>query len=296
MAYQFSTRDKSIERAVRRIARERIDAALERTNALPGAKDVHELRKETKKLRGLLRLVKPRFKRFSHADAVLRRGASQLAPLREAEVNLATFDKLLPALADPDAAASIRALLAADVERQRDPHLLAEATGALRGALAQVREDIDGWKIGGKGFDALGEGLGETWRRSQRGLKSAGRSFNREFEAKPFHDWRRSVKHHWYQARLLQPLWPEMMTAHIAAADALGEFLGDHNDLDVLAARLAGELPDDLAQPAATVIDAALERRRQLAGQALALGRRFLADPPEALVTRWGRWWALWRG
>jgi len=295
MAYQFSTDDKSIEAGVRRIAHERLSAALDRADALPGADDVHELRKETKKLRGLLRLVKPRFKGFSRTDGLLRLGAAQLAPLRDAEVNLATFDTLTPALADPDMAAAVRALLAGDVERLRDPQRLAEATGALRDVLAQVRGEVDGWKVRGRGYVVLGEGLGATWRRAQRGLKASGRSLDREFDAEPFHDWRRSVKHHWYQARLLQPIWPEMMAPHIAAADALGEFLGDHNDLDVLAARLARDMPDALAPAAEAVTDAALVRRRHLAGQALVLGRRFLADPSRALLARWGRWWTLWR-
>ena len=296
MAYQFSTEDKSIQAAVRRIAGGRIDAALKRAPALPDTDSIHGIRKETKKLRGLLQLVKPRFKGFAQAEAALKRGAAQLARLRDAEVSLATFDSLACGLDNPSDAAPIRAVLADEVARLRDPRLLSDATGALRDTLVQLRGGIDDWKIKGRGFDALGEGLGATWRRAQRDMKGAERSYKGSFDAAPFHDWRRPVKHHWYQARLLLPLWPEMMTPHIAAADALGEMLGDHNDLDVLLSRLKRDLRDDGSPVAAQLTELALKRRRQLAGRSLVLGQRFFADRPGALVTRWGRWWALWRG
>ena len=302
MAYQFSPDDKNIEAGVRRIAAERIDAALARAPALPDAGSVHGLRKETKKLRGLLRLVKPRFKGFARAESALRRSASQLALVRDAEVRIVTFDSLVAAedpsarLNDPAALRAVRAILAGDVESLRDPAHLAAATEVLRDTLVQLRSEIDDWKIKGHGFEVLSEGLSATWRRAQRDQRGAERSFKGAFDAGPFHDWRRSVKHHWYQARLLYPLWPEMMAPHIAAADALGELLGDHNDLDVLVHRLAQDMPEGLVPAAAALSELAQARRRQLAGRALLLGRRLLADRPEALVARWGRWWVLWRG
>lgn len=296
MTYQFSTDDKSVQAAVRRIARGRVDAALARAPALPEVGSIHGIRKETKKLRGLLQLVKPRFKGFAQAEAALKHGAAQLALSRDAEVRLATFDSLVAGLDKPSDAAPVRALLADEVARLHDPRLLSDATGALHDTLVQLRAGIDDWKVRSRGFDALGEGLGATWRRAQRDMKGAGRSYKGGFDAAPFHDWRRPVKHHWYHARLLLPLWPEMMMPHIAAADALGELLGDHNDLDVLVTRLAHDLPDDMAPVAARLTALALKRRRQLAGRSLVLGRWLFADRPGALVARWGRWWVLWRG
>lgn len=296
MGYQFRTDDKSIQAAVRRIARDRIDAALTRAPMLADASSIHGIRKETKKLRGLLQLVKPRFKGFAQAEAALKHGAAQLALLRDAEVRLATFDSLVAGLDNPSDAAPLRALLADEVARLREPRLLSDATGVLRDTLVRLRAGVDDWKIKGRGFDTLGVGLGATWRHARRGMKGAGRSYKSGFDAAPFHDWRRPVKHHWYQARLLLPIWPEMMTPHIAAADALGELLGDHNDLDVLVARLARDLPDDMTPVAVRLTTLALKQRRQLAGRSLVLGQRLFADRPGALVARWGRWWALWRG
>jgi len=296
MAYKFRTGDKSTKAGVRRIARERIDAALARAPELPDAGAVHAIRKETKKLRGLLRLVKPRFKGFRGADTALKRGARELGHLRDAQVRLATFDSLTPALNDPQSAAPIRRILAGDITQLSDPQRLSAGAEAMVDALSQLRGEVEGWKIRGHGFDALGDGVAVTWRRARRDMKGAELSFKGSFDAATFHDWRKSVKRHWYHAQLLQPFWPKVMAPHIAAADRLGEMLGAHNDLDVLAARLRHDLPEDLEPIARELTDLALKRRRQLAGDALVLGRRLFADKPRALEARWGRWWALWRG
>jgi len=296
MAFQFDSDDASVQAGFRRIARERFESALALAQGAPDAEAVHALRKDIKKLRGLLRLVRPRFRDYGRANATLRKAATQLSELRDAEVMLATLDKLIPALESAVEPAPIRAKLEADVARLRDPGALASATVRLGQALEGMRDDAADWRVKGREFSALEEGLAETWRTAQRGLKAARRSSKGDFDAAPFHTWRSSVKHHWYQARLLQPIWPEMMATHIAAADALGELLGDHNDLDVLAGPLARDFSGALSEPAGALIDAALLRRQALAGQAIELGRRFLAEPADALCARWGQWWALWRG
>lgn len=297
MAYQFMSDDTSVEEGFRRIACERIDSTLALAQAAPDAAVVHEIRKDIKKLRGLLRLVRPRFRDYARANAALRDAAAQLSPLRDAEVMLATLDTLIPLLDGAPDPAPIRARLEAEVVRLRDPALLAEATGTLRQALEALRNDAARWRIQKKReFGAMEEGLAETWRRAQHDLKAARRALKGDLDAAPFHTWRRSVKHHWYQARLLQPIWPEIMAAHVAVVDELGELLGDHNDLDVLVQTLARDMTGDLSHPAAALIEAALLRQRALAEQAIALGRRLLAEPSDALCARWGQWWTLWRG
>lgn len=63
MSFSFRRSDGSVEAAVRRIAVRQIDRALEQIEApdLEQAARVHEARKRCKKLRGLIRLVRPVF-------------------------------------------------------------------------------------------------------------------------------------------------------------------------------------------------------------------------------------------
>ncbi|MCQ9933930.1 CHAD domain-containing protein, partial [Staphylococcus aureus] len=89
------------------------------------------------------------------------------------------------------------------------------------------------------------------------------------------HEWRKRVKDHWYQARLLRPIWPAIMDPHVAAADTLGEILGQVNDLAVLRDRLeAAPLEEALRSEAR---DLAGLRHGALMAQAIPLGRRLLA-------------------
>ncbi|MFN3955347.1 MAG: CHAD domain-containing protein [Pararhodobacter sp.] len=296
MSYSFDPAGPSVQAQMRRIALEVLDRALKtpvalRTAAQADPAEVHALRKATKKLRGLLRLIKPSFAQFGPANQALRDAARLLAPLRDAEVMLATLARLEAQIDPPADTAALHIHLDARIAMLRSPEQLAEAAASLRACLVPLRAEIPGWRLTGKGFAALEPGLATSWRAARRGLKRAGRAFAADLPAEPFHEWRKVVKHHSYHARLLQPVWPAMMAPHFAAADALGEVLGEHNDLDGLVAFLRAS-EHGLSKAAQRRLIARAERRRhKLAKQALADGRRLFIDPPDALCARWRGWW-----
>lgn len=282
MSFAFRPTDSSVQAGLRRIARAELSGALKRLDVgLPDAATVHGLRKHTKKLRGLIRLVRPVFPGFAGVNAVLRDGAARLAPLRDAEVRLATLAALGP---DLPGAAPVRERLAVEVEAERARADLPAELARLAAEMAALRKAASDWKLEAKGWEALAPGLAATWRAGRQGLRAAARAQ----DAVPFHDWRKAVKHHWYQARLLEPMWPAVLTPWIAVVDELGETLGRHNDLDVLRTHLGPDLDPALSQAIAA-------RMAQEARAALALGVRVHADRPGALVRRWGVWWGAWR-
>lgn len=310
MAFRFERKDRSVEDGVQRIATELLDVALggfvppepKRGGAHrepPPAPAVHELRKTTKKLRGLLQLVRPRFADFHAENAALRDAAAQMAALRDAEVRLATFTRLTAPLAGKTDLAPLVALIEAEIATLRAPGAMAGAVAALQDGLAAQRGRVGDWRIRGKEFAAFEDGLERSWRRARRQMEAARGvlvpSGGDAFDATPFHEWRKAVKHHWYQARLLQPVWPAMMNPHVAAANELGEILGEHNDIDVLTGFLdarASALPADSLRRVGKV---ALARRRALARRAVRAGERLFAGGAGALVERWGIWWRIWR-
>ncbi|MDR5655259.1 CHAD domain-containing protein [Ruixingdingia sedimenti] len=296
MPYHFTLSDKSPAAGVRRIAAEQIDNALAdlREATLPQGLLVHSLRKRVKKLRGLLRLVEPQFRDFSRQNTALRDTARGISALRDAEVRRAAFARLVPLAptAAPEATAAISAALAAGA--QHSPDAGDAALAAFREALLDLRAGVGDWRIRGDGFDTLAPGLALTWRRARRAMKAARAEYGGDFDAAPFHDWRKRAKAHWYQARLLTPIWPEMMAPHLAAADALGELLGDHNDMDVLLHHIL-PLAADWPETQAALAAAGMETRRDLARRALVLGRRLFAGPEDLLTDRWSVWWEVWR-
>jgi CHAD domain-containing protein len=112
-------------------------------------------------------------------------------------------------------------------------------------------------------------------------------------EPDALHEWRKRAKDHWYQARLLKPIWPAMMEPHIAAADDLGEWLGLINDLAVFRDRI--EAAPLSAELKAEARELAISRHAELMTRVVPLGRLLFAGQAESLIDRWGAWWRLRR-
>lgn len=289
MPFAFRRDDKSIAKAIRRIAVEQLETSrlLLDDGTLAQQTLIHELRKNVKKTRALLRLVRPGFRAFGRENAALREPARLIADLRDADVLLANFDRIA-AESDlsPDAIAALRVQLAPAQPAAQAPEDRLRAHAA---AIMAVAARIPDWKVDGKDFDGLAEGLEDSWNAARKTMRTA----IAEPTGESLHSWRKRVKDNWYHARLLAPIWPEMMAAHVAAADTLAETLGDARDLAFLvealtAERLAGD------RDAAGLADLAGRQERDLLKQARSLGERFLSEPASGLSRRWRGWWDLW--
>jgi len=284
MAFQFAPDQPHVERELRRIARAELAEAIAHARAAShSTSPLHGLRKAVKKTRGLLRLVAPVFPDFSRENTVLREAANGISALRDAEVMRLTLAGLIDASASGQAARLfLEALPPLDVTPDR------AALDRFADTLATVHDRAEHWELEESGWKAIAPGLETTLREARKRMARARRTRDDEH----LHAWRSRVKHHWYQARLLLPIWSEMMEAHSAMAARLGEMLGDHHDLYVIELALPGPLG-----PAQS--DALAERleteQRQIEAAAFRLGARLFAEPPEALAARWGDWHALWR-
>ena len=107
MAYAFDV-GETVPEAVQRITGEQVRRAVAALEQAGGdGRDaglepaVHDCRKRTKKLRGLLRLVRPALgKAYGPANESFRDAARELSGLRDAQAALATFDALVAASPD----------------------------------------------------------------------------------------------------------------------------------------------------------------------------------------------------
>ncbi len=278
MTYSLTPDDRTASDALRRIAAALLGEAILQAQAAPAPGQLHAIRKNIKMIRGLLRLVAPHFAAYKAEDAALHHAAQQIAPHRDAEV----LAEIAARIADGDPAFSITATptfanLPAD---------LAAVACALKEIAVRARH----WQLDAQGFDAFECGLRTTWSSCRKHLKK----LRKKHDDVSLHRWRACIKTHWYHARLLEPIWPEMMAPHIAAADILGELLGDHHDLAVLRAQIAQDRPRTKAVRAFDKTCA--KRQAEAEREIFALAERFLAEPAKPLVARWRRWWRLWRG
>jgi CHAD domain-containing protein len=242
---------------------------------------VHDIRKRTKKLRGLIRLVRPAFPDYAAENAHFRDTARSIAGLRDAAVMTATLDRLLETHEEP--------LDTAAFEAFRDGLVAAEAEtpdlAPVRESLRLARERAELWTLREPGWDAIAGGLGKIYRQARKGAGAD--------DDEALHAWRKPIKYHWYHTRLLEAMWPEQMAVRADVADEMGEQLGLHQDLAVLAGHLArAEVSEELGRVLSGLID---RRKAEVRAAAREIAPRLLSEKPKALVSRWGELWAAWR-
>jgi CHAD domain-containing protein len=297
MAYHVR-RKISVQKSVRKIALEQIDNAIEEIldEKLDRHEAVHQVRKRCKKLRGLIRLVRPEFDDYQKENEFFREAARELSYVRDAQSIIDCVDDLMDHFKDqvePNSFASIREELS---ERRRkiaeDKIGLEKRLDEFLAKMRKVSRRVDSWQIDGDGFSALEGGLTKTYGRGQKALREAYRNPSTQ----NFHDWRKRVKYHWYHARLLRDIWPEMMNVHSEVADQLGDLLGDDHDLAVLRQTLLDD-PEHFGseRDLQSIIGLIDRRRTELQTQAQPLGERLFAEKPKHLARRWRRYWKTWK-
>lgn len=284
MAYRFTSGDATVEASLRRIATEQLDGAL----AALGTADedlersVHGVRTATKRMRALLRLLRAAFPGYAQANAALRTLAGRLAEVREAQVLLTTFDDI--ADGGGKAIAALRAEFEAEEQAaaQRVRGAVLEET---RAGLVALRDASSGWRLERSGFGALRKGLGRTCRKA---VKLMGEAEGGDIET--FHEWRKHIKDHGFQVRLLSDIDPSL-GARGEMLGRLGTLLGEQHDLCALEARLQGRREKPLRRLEKT----ATERRHVLEKEALKLGAVLFEEPCKSRLRRWERAWDDWR-
>jgi CHAD domain-containing protein len=282
---------------IRRIATGRAEMALER---LRGADEgdlaaaIHGARKDLKKLRGLLRLVRDELGKetFKAEDRRYREAGRALSGSRDAEVKLATLRALRRESGELPAAAAER--WEGMLETERDEMaavVVGEAVGKIGQATEAIeagREAIRRWSLDSDSWVLVGPGLSRTYRQGREEMARALADPSTE----NVHEWRKRAKDLWYQLRILHEAWPGPLGETADQAHELTELLGDHHDLAVLAADL--EARADLGDR--TAFETAIEwRQEELLDAAIGISRRLYAEKPKAFGRRLKRYWLVWR-
>ncbi len=279
---------------VRRVALGRIDHALDE---LRGQSDstreeaVHEARKDMKKLRAVLRLVRGELgdRVYQAENACFRDTARQLAGVRDADVMLSTLGGLEERYGElPGAAGRLRPALIAHRFRTSAGSMKPASRAAVE-TLAEARERVVDWPLDADGFEMFEEGLGRIYRQGRHSYEAA----QKHPSAERLHEWRKRVKDHWHHCQLLQDTWKPVMSALADEAHELSDRLGDDHDLAVLVewAHVHGSALDG-SDPVLRGFDVIVEsRRRELQEEAFGYAARLYADKPSAFVARLEGWW-----
>jgi CHAD domain-containing protein len=272
---------ESPAKGLRRVGRERVDAALEclRKPGHPAA--VHGARKEIKKLRALFRLVRGEIKVGTYRKGVkaLRAAADCLAAARDARVMLRAFEKLTGRGARRYAAIekALNKHARREVRRFRKDDAVALAERLLR----KTHRRVGNLKVKHTGWAAIAPGLKQSY---ERGRDDCRRARKRHVPGN-FHEWRRNVKDLWFYFCLIHPGCPGATRATTDALDTLAEQLGEDHDLFLVHEFIVKHCSEH-SQEMKDLSRLIAGRQRTLRAAALKLGSRLYAETPASFCNR----------
>jgi CHAD domain-containing protein len=284
MPFRFK-KSESPAKAVRRVCRERVGAALEclQKPGHPGA--VHGARKEIKKLRAVFRLVRGDISagRYRKGVKALRAAANCLAATRDARVMLKAFEKLTGRGAGRYAAVAgaLEKHARREGRRFRKDHSVALAERLLR----KTNRRVGHWKIKLAGWAAIEPGLRQSYQRGRDAFRQAGKRAAPE----NFHEWRRHVKDLWYYFCLLYPVCPLATQSSAEELECLAEHLGEDHDLVLLQEFTAKHCAAQTGE-ARALNRLIVARHKKLRAAAMKSGARLYAETPVAFCRRLGKW------
>ncbi len=284
---------------MRRIARAQMSKALEALQGRQLADDaVHAARKELKKARATLRLLRDALgdAAYTRENALLRDAGRPLSRVRDGRVLLDTLDRLAERFGVPERQVPVEGLRQALSRERRHVRreVLAE-TSALKVPLESLRkahERAARWPVGDRGWSIVGAGFERIYAKGRKALAAA----EADRTQANLHEWRKQVKYLWHQLQVLKPLWPGPIGELADQAHKLADYLGDDHDLSVLRGK-ALHHSDAFSTPAArgallTLID---RLRTEFRDKAMVLGRRLYQEKPAAFKARFAQYWRDWQ-
>jgi CYTH domain-containing protein/CHAD domain-containing protein len=289
--------DEPAPAGLQRIAAARARKARRRLDEVEdgGAAAIHGARKDLKKLRAVLRMVRVELgeKSYRAQNRRYRDAGRLLSDTRDAEVKVETLDDLEERFGEEFPTAATEHWRR-DLERERyaagaDPGgELGERIERAVGEIEAGRHEIAHWDLGADSWKLVEPGLLRAYGAGREELAAV----REDPSADNVHGWRKRAKDLWYQLRILKELWPEVLGETADQAHDLTDLLGDHHDLAVLAADLEDR---DTVEPEA--IRALIERRQEeLLASAVAIGERLYAEKPKAFGKRLRSYWRAARG
>jgi CHAD domain-containing protein len=300
MSFQLQP-EESPRKSVRRIVRKQMDAVLEELNGEhkgPRDEAVHEARKSLKKIRAVLRLIRPVIggKNYRQENICFRDAGRPLTEVRDARILVETLDKLAEHFREHLARRSfdeVRKALQDNLRAVRKRVLDEQNAFVVVGeTVRQARERVKGWADVPDKWSSVGAGLKDDYRQARAAFGDAADDPTVE----KLHEWRKQTKYLRYQLDVLRPLWPERIEELAAEADRMGDLLGDDHDLAVLRQMLTrdpGSFGDDGDRE--TLLALIDRRRAELEQEVMPLGDRFFQDRPRRFVRPLKGYWKTWR-
>jgi CHAD domain-containing protein len=258
--------------------------------------DIHQVRVQCKRLRALLRLLKP----VSDASAVkrenlrLRDAAQTLSAFRDAYVAGETLKRVFEGAAPPRVRHAGRLLGV----RGRPPKQKMDLDSVLQSVAKSLHATVTQFEklpLAARGWAALEPGLEDSYRRARDEYRTCADHGSGHL-GDCFHAWRKRVKDLTYQLEFLDNLGAPELQRWRKDCRRLGTLLGEDHDYLVFAAHVREREKHyaDLAN--FRPVRKRLRRRlKKLRAREFALARGLFADKPRIWIARVAGWWRIWK-
>lgn len=296
MAYHLksgSTVEKNIHRLLDeelRIAQDHLDSSFIQNPA----HTLHTVRKQLKKSRSLLRLVRKSLEKnvYKRENENLRDIGRSLASARNGEVYQETLESLLDKnseILDVQAFESLQKELLDS--HQRALRSLIDAPKPIASAVLSLKKSrtrLQELELEKSGWEVICKNLKRNYRQGKERFFVA----YEDRSDRAFHEWRKRVKDLWYDYCLLQPIWSPIMSAFAAEVHQLSQYLGDDHDIAELRNFMLHNSDFEVQESQlAILLPLMSDRQHELRQKAKPLGHLLYAEKPDAFVERMGNYW-----
>jgi CHAD domain-containing protein len=283
---------------IKRVITARVDDAIAQLRGEAGTEapeGVHEARKDIKKIRSALRLVRDalgdevwRLENEHYRDC-----ARKLSDFRDAEILVEALDALADRFGVPtrERVGRMRTELEQENRAAQADRAMERAMGSAAAELEQGRSRIDSLPLKGDGWELIGPGLRRSYRRGRKRL----RAVEELASVTNLHELRKRVKDLWYQLRLIRDADRELLEPLADHAHDLSDHLGDDHDLALLREQVQRRAAFTDAHDQCHLLEQVDPHRGELQFAAVSLGRRVYDEKPKKFSKRLERRWEAWR-
>jgi CHAD domain-containing protein len=224
---------KALDDQLARIVTREVRKAAEQAKEPPGEASIHETRQHIKKTRSVLRLLRKALgDDYAKLNDDLRSAAHRLSVARDADALIPLMESLSGRYHDVITPAAVRRANATLKADRREAYAkltgrtLADVTDALERSRRRLRSSVQSVVTRRN----LRRGITSGYRRARRAMADV--SDVRADDAL-FHAWRRRIKDHWHQMRLLERI-SRRASARVRPLKQLEKWLGEDHNLVLL--------------------------------------------------------------
>ncbi|MGI6454593.1 MAG: CHAD domain-containing protein [bacterium] len=257
---------------------------------------VHEARRNFKKIRALLRMIRPLIgeELYRRENIRFRDAGRMLAEIRDSAALVEAFDKLTSEFADHLSETGFDDIRKKLLQRHEDftqRILIREnAVGKVEEFLQPAREDIRNLPVGNNDLKVISRGLKKIYRQGRNAMKTA---YKKPADT-TFHEWRKHVKYLFYGMLSLSFIWQEHISTLADSLHQLSDYLGDDHDLAEIR-RIILDNPDTYndTKQVQNLLSFIELRQSHLRKTAQPLGEKLYMESPSDFIDRIAGYWEI---